>query len=144
MSALYTPDILRLALACADFPPIAAADARVERRAPLCGSRIALDMRMGGDGRIKAIGFAVHACAIGQAAAALLAREVSGRSGAGLSQAAQVLARWLEDAAAPMPDWPGIAALAPVRALPARRGAALLPFEAAADAAVQAARVTAA
>lgn len=144
MSALYTPAILRLALACADFPPLINANARVERRAPLCGSRIALDMRMDADGRVKAVGFAVHACAIGQAAAALLAREVSERSGADLARVAQALARWLENAAAPMPDWPGIAALAPVRALPARRGAALLPFEAAAAAAVEAARTTAA
>jgi NifU-like protein involved in Fe-S cluster formation len=143
MSALYSPAILRLALACADFPPLKVADASVERRAPLCGSRITLDMRRGADGRVKAVGFAVHACAIGQAAAALLAREVPGRSGTDLSQVARALARWLEDAAAPMPDWPGIEALNPVRALPARRGAALLPFEAAADAAMQAARAAA-
>ncbi len=137
MTVLYTPAILRLALAAADFPPLAAADARVERRALLCGSRIALDLRMNGKGQVIAVGFSLHACAIGQAAAALLAREISGRDAADLVATAHALTRWLDDPAAPPPDWPGIIALEPVRALPARRGAALLPFEAAAAAAVE-------
>lgn len=143
MSGLYSPTILRLAIASADFPPLTVHDVRIERRAPLCGSRITLDMRMDEEGRVAAIGFALNACAIGQAAAALLAREATGRNAADLDHEAAALARWLDDAAAPMPDWPGIAALTPVRALPARRGAALLPFEAATAAALEAQRAAA-
>jgi NifU-like protein involved in Fe-S cluster formation len=141
MSALYSPAILRLAVAAADFPPLANADARVERRAPLCGSQISMDVRMRDDHHVASVGFKLHACAIGQASAALLAQEIQGRSASDLAQTAHALARWLDDPAAPIPDWPGIAALAPVRALPARRGAALLPFEAAAQAAADAVRV---
>lgn len=142
MSALYTPAILRLALACADFPPLPAYDVRVDRRAPLCGSRITLDMRMDPNGVTRSVGFTIHACAVGQAAAVLLAREVRGRSAADLAATAAVLARWLDSALAPPPDWPGIEMLEPVRALPARRGAALLPFEAAAAAALEALQAT--
>jgi NifU-like protein involved in Fe-S cluster formation len=144
MSTLYSPAILRLALACADFPLLSEPDARVERRAPLCGSRITLDLRIDARGQTRAVGFAINACAVGQAAAALLAREVSGRSAEELAAISHALARWLDDPAAAMPDWPGIDALAPVRALPARRGAALLPFEAAAAAAADASRARAA
>jgi NifU-like protein involved in Fe-S cluster formation len=135
MSAIYTPAILRLAVAAADFPSLRNADARIERRAPLCGSRITLDLRLGTGGRVSAVGFTLHACAVGQAAAALLAREIDGRTAADLSATAHALNRWLDDPAAPAPDWPDISVLAPVRALPTRRGAALLPFEAAAAAA---------
>jgi NifU-like protein involved in Fe-S cluster formation len=140
VSALYSRDILRLAVASADFPPLSRPDARVEQRAPLCGSRIVMDVRLGTDGRVNATGFELHACAIGQAAAALFARHAPGRAVSELGAAARALGRWLEDAAAPLPDWPDIEALAAVRNFPARRGAALLAFAAAAEAAVQANR----
>jgi NifU-like protein involved in Fe-S cluster formation len=134
VSGLYTRDILRLAVASADFPPLSQHDARVNRRAPLCGSEIVLDLRLDAGGRIAAIGFTVHACAIGQAAAVLLARHAAGRDAAALAAVHGALARWLDDVAAAQPDWPDIAMLAGVRAFPARRGAALLPFAAAAAA----------
>lgn len=144
MSALYTPAILRLALACGDFPPLEEADAHVERRSPLCGSHIRLDLKADGHGRVRSVGFALQACAVGQAAAALIGREVSGRNAEELASMVDSVSRWLDDPTAALPDWPGIEALAPVRGFPARRGAALLPFEAAADAAMQASTAAAA
>jgi NifU-like protein involved in Fe-S cluster formation len=143
VSGLYSRDILRLAVASADFPPLTSPDARVERRSPLCGSRITLDLRLRDDDSVGAIGFAMHACAIGQAAAALLAQHAHSRTAADLGVAAHALGRWLDDPAAAMPDWPDIAMLAGVRAFPARRGAALLAFDAAAEAAATLAERTA-
>jgi NifU-like protein involved in Fe-S cluster formation len=137
VSALYSRDILRLAVAVGDFPPLLQPAVRVERRALLCGSHIVLDARFCPDGALMGVGFAVHACAIGQASSVLLARGVAGQIAAELAEVTRSIARWLDDASAPLPGWPDIALLAGVRQFPARRGAALLPFEAVSVAARQ-------
>ena len=136
MSALYTRDMLRLAVAVGDYPPITDADAgHAAQRAMPCGSRIAIDLTFAADRRIAAVGLAVNACAMGQASAALFARGAAGRTGAEIAAAHSALARWLTDRDVPAPDWPDIAILAPARDYPARHGAVLLPFAAGAAAA---------
>lgn len=137
---LYTLDILRLATESAGSPRLESPTATVERRAPTCGSRITVDVQLDAEGRVIAYGHEVRACALGQAAATLLARHAVGRSPSELAKARDDLARWLAEADALPPDWPQIDQLARARAYPARHGAIRLAFEAAADAA---ARVTA-
>ncbi|MBK8631593.1 MAG: iron-sulfur cluster assembly scaffold protein [Sphingomonadales bacterium] len=138
MSAtLYTPEILRLSVETASLPRLPAPHASAERRAPVCGSRVIVDVALA-DGAISAIGLEVRACAMGQASSALLAKGAPGRTAADLTRAAAALRAWLSDAQETAPDWPGIAALAPARAYPARHGAILIPFEAAAAAAAEA------
>jgi NifU-like protein involved in Fe-S cluster formation len=140
VSELYTRPILRLALASATYPRLTRPTISVERRALLCGSHITLDMTIDADGRATDIGFAVAACAIGQAAAALLAADIAGRDAGSLNDAVTALENWLGNIDVPPPDWLGIEALAPARTYPARHGAALLPFAAAADALSSAAK----
>ncbi len=135
MSALYTIDVLRLATSLADFPRLSAPDSSVEKRSALCGSRIALDLTFGADGAVSACGFDVRACALGQAAAAVLARGIVGRSAAELGGASAALAAYLCGSRETPGDWPGIAALAPARDYPARHASVRLAFEAAAEAA---------
>ena len=79
-AALYNRDILSLAVATADFPPLAAPHHRVSARAPLCGSAIILDLDTDEAGHVTAVGLHVEACALGQASAALLARHAPGQS----------------------------------------------------------------
>ena len=138
-AALYTTNLLRLAVEAASHPRLGRADASEEARAPLCGSRIACDLTLDDQGRVHAIGFDVNACAVGQASAAILAAAITGRSVEELRAAADALALWLNDRAAPMPDWPRLVELAEARAYPARHGAILLPWRAAATAAHRAA-----
>lgn len=131
MSApLYNRDILALAVATADYLPLPGAPYRASLRAPLCGSRILLDLDAGADGRVRAVGLHVEACALGQAAAALVARHAPGRGIADLRAARAGIADWFGGGAA-RPDWPGFDLLAPARDYPARHGAILLPFDAA-------------
>src|SRR5690606_17201309 len=79
MSApLYNRDILALAVATADYPLPAKPRRRASLRAPLCGSRIIVDLDADKEGRITAVGLHVEACALGQASAALLARHAPG------------------------------------------------------------------
>lgn len=128
---LYTTDILRLAIAGAAFQSLDAPDVRADMRAPLCGSRIVLDLTVDDQQRVSTIGMMLSACAFGQASSALLAQSIAGRDLAAMRAAEAQLALWLADEAAPLPDWPGIAALAPARRHGARHGAILLPFRAA-------------
>lgn len=136
-STLYTPDILRLALATAAVPRLDRPDGSVELRAPLCGSRVTVDVTLA-TGLVTAVGLDVRACAMGQASAALLAQAIVGKSETALASTARALKLWLSGDEASAPDWPGITALAPARAYPARHGAILIPFEAAAAAAREA------
>ncbi len=137
-AAAYTLDILRLTTQVAAYPRLDAPDASVERRTPICGSRIIIDVALDADGRVGAVGMSVQACVFGQAAAALFAAGAAGRSVGALEAAAAQLRDWLEGAEDVAPDWPGIADLAPARTLRARHAAVCLPFETGAVAAREA------
>jgi NifU-like protein involved in Fe-S cluster formation len=92
-----------------------------------------LDLELDMNGRIARCGLAVEACALGQAAAALLARGAPGQGADALNGAAHDLAAWLRGERDAAPDWPGLSVLAGARAYPARHAAILLPFALAAD-----------
>jgi len=145
MSApLYTRAILRLAASIPHLGRLEAAQARVERRAPVCGSRVTVAVTLDEEGRVVALGQEVKACALGQASAALMGRHAIGRRSDELAAARDALADFFAGKRDDPGDWPGIEALAVARAYPARHGAILLPFEAAAEAAALADRPAAA
>lgn len=130
---LYTPELLALAVELADYPPLEAATAHGEARSATCGSTLAMDLALDEHGRIARLGMRVRACAVGQASAAIFARHALGRDLAALSGALARFEAWLDDEG-PAPDWPDLALVAPARAYPARHGAMLLPWKAAAAA----------
>ena len=127
---LYTPDLLALAVDLAKWPRLAGPALHGEARSPTCGSTLALDLALDGAGRIERLGMAVRACAVGQASAAIFARDAAGRDAAELAATLAGLEAWLAGEAHP-PDWPGLAPIEPARAYPARHGAMLLPWKAA-------------
>ena len=133
MSALYTTEMLVLAVSLAEYPLSPDLPLRAEARSTTCGSRIELGLATDGNGRIARTGAMVSACAVGQSAAALFLREARGRSSGEIEDAARAIETWLAGAG-PEPDWPGIAILAPVVAHPGRHGAVLLPWKVASDA----------
>nr|WP_277923884.1 iron-sulfur cluster assembly scaffold protein [Sphingomonas hankookensis] len=112
--------------------------ASVEKRSPICGSRVTVDIALGDDGRVAAVGMLVRACALGQASSALLARQIVGKSPAELATASDTLAAWLAGEG-DAPDWPGLTLFEPARPHSARHASIRLAFEAAAEAAAQAA-----
>lgn len=133
MSApLYNREILALAVALGDYPRLPDPPLSGDRRAPLCGSRVLLDLSLDTAGRIAAAGLAVEACALGQASATLFARAAPGLDARAVLEAHRALADWL-GGAGDIPHWPGLGVLEPARAYPARHGAILLPFALAAD-----------
>ncbi|MDK2760007.1 MAG: iron-sulfur cluster assembly scaffold protein [Sphingopyxis sp.] len=128
---LYNRDILALAVATAEHLPRPEARYHASARAPLCGSRIILDLDVDAAGRVTGVGMHVEACALGQAAATLLARHAPGRDRDAIRAARDAIADWF-GGTGDTPDWPGFDLLAPARDYPARQGAILLPFDAAA------------
>ena len=134
MTKLYTPEILSLAVSLADYPRLNAPDASAEARSRTCGGTLTLDLMLDPEARVEALGLAVSACAIGQAAAAVFARAAQGCTTQDMRASLKRIEAWLGDEGEELPDWPGFAVLKPARAFPGRHGAILLPWRAATDA----------
>src|SRR5437867_2912075 len=103
---LYTTEILRLAASLAEPHQLAREDGRAELRSPTCGSRIVFTVQLDPEGRVEAISQQVHACAFGQASAALLERSAAGRTRDEVSSAVTQFGEWLAGGD-PAPVWPG-------------------------------------
>lgn len=129
-TALYTPRVLSLATSLADFPPRPDLALHGSARSKACGSALAVDLSVSTGAAIDSLGLAAHACAIGQAAAAIFARHARGRDAVSIAATLAAFDAWL-GASGPMPDWPEIDAIAAARDFPGRHGAMLLPWKAA-------------
>jgi NifU-like protein involved in Fe-S cluster formation len=127
---LYTVEILRLAASLPAPAELDRADGTASERSPTCGSTVSCSVKIGDDGRVEALSQTVEACAFGQASAAVVAREATGRSRDDVELALGQLSQWLAGERDYPPDWPGLDALAPARSRRGRHGAILLPFRA--------------
>ncbi len=130
-AALYNADVLGLAVRLADYPLGDDLPHRASARAPVCGSTVELGLALNDHGQIARLGLKVHACAIGQAAAALFAGSAKGKARAEIAAALDEIEAWLTVSASPAPHWPGLATIAAARSYPARHGAILLSWKAA-------------
>jgi NifU-like protein involved in Fe-S cluster formation len=131
---LYNRDILRLAASVPHLGRLTTPAATAERSSAVCGSRVLVDLHMAA-GRVSALGLEVRACALGQAAACLMARHAIGRTAEELASARDALADFLAGHRETPGEWPEISILAAARPYSARHPSILLPFEAAAAAA---------
>lgn len=128
-ATLYTPQVLALATSLARYPLSDDLPQIGSARSPTCGSTIELGLMLDSSGTIERIGLRAHACAIGQAAAAIFAEGAAGRDAKAIQAAEAEIANWL--AGGTQPDWPMFEAIAAAHAYPARHGAILLPWKAA-------------
>jgi NifU-like protein involved in Fe-S cluster formation len=142
--ALYNTQILRLATSIPHHARLAGAQGTSERRSPICGSRVTVDVMLDAGGRIAALGQEVRACALGQASAALMGAHAIGRSLAELEEARDALTGFLAGERDDPGLWPGLEVLAPARAHSARHASIRLAFEAVSEAAARAATAQAA
>ena len=127
---LYSDRILALAANMPRAGRLALPDGSAERVAKLCGSRIVVDVVMAG-GRIGDFAQDVQACALGQAAAAVLGANVIGASVSEIEVARDALSAMLKsDGPPPGGRFADLAVLEPVKDYPARHGSTLLAFEA--------------
>lgn len=135
---LYNAEILRLTTAIPHDQRLTDPMASVEKRSPICGSRVTVDIDLDEDGRVSQVGMLVRACALGQASAALLSAHIVGRSVSELAEARDALTGWLAAGQGDAPDWPGLEVFSPALTYTARHPSIRLAFEAAAEAAEQA------
>jgi len=135
---LYTTEILRLAASLPEPQRLERVDGSASERSPTCGSTVLTEVQVE-DGRVRALSQVVHACAFGQASAALVAQQAPGRDAKAVETALDELSGWLSGERPDPPGWPGFDALAPALKRKGRRGAILLPLRALA-AAIESAR----
>ena len=137
LSDIYNQHILELAGNIPRLGRLAHPQATARVHSKLCGSTITADLSMV-DGRVSDFAQDVKACALGQAAAAIVARHVIGATASEL-RAVRDEVRAMLKAGGPPPRgrWEEAAALAPVRDYKARHASTLLSFEAAAQAATE-------
>jgi len=80
--------------------------------------------------RVLNLSLEVHACAFGQASAAIMQAGASGCTSGDVERATGELGAWLSDERDDPGSWPGLKALEPARSRRSRHGAILLPFRA--------------
>lgn len=79
---LYQQVILEHNRSPRNYGPLAEATHNAEGDNPLCGDRFTIDLRVGGDGKVAAVGFYGAGCAISKASASLMTETVTGMSAA--------------------------------------------------------------
>lgn len=137
---LYNTQILRLAASIPHHQRLTSPMASVEKRSPVCGSRVTVDVDLDAEGRVAALGMQVRACALGQASASLMGAHAIGRTSAQLDDTRAALTRWLAGEGDTPSDWPGLDIFAPALPHSARHPSIRLAFEAVAEAAALASR----
>jgi NifU-like protein involved in Fe-S cluster formation len=127
---LYSQRILALAADIPHHERLADPQVSARKRSPLCGSTVTVDLRLT-DGRISAFGQDVKACALGQAAAAVLGRNVIGATREQIARARDQLRAMLKENG-PVPDAPfdELEVLLPARDYKNRHASILLALEA--------------
>ena len=131
---IYNKRILELA---ADIPRLGRLerpDASATAHSKLCGSTITVDLTLR-DGRVADYAHELKACALGQASASVMARNIVGSTPQELRETRDAMRRMLkENGAPPGGKWADLAVLEPVRDYKARHASTLLPFDAVVDA----------
>lgn len=131
---LYSGRILALA---ADMPRttrLETPDATAKKRAPLCGSTVTVDVNLR-DGVISDYGQDVKACALGQAAAAVVGANVVGLTVAQVQEGRDALFAMLkEDGPVPTAPFEALEVLQPAKDYKNRHASIMLAFDATLDA----------
>ena len=131
---VYNRRILELA---ADIPRLGRLphpDASATAHSKLCGSTITVDLTLR-DGKVADFAQEVKACALGQASASIMARNIIGATPQELRDLRERMRKMLkEDGPPPEGKWADAAVLEPVRNYKARHASTLLVFDAVVDA----------
>lgn len=131
---LYSGRILALAADIPHHGRLAAPQGSVRRRSPLCGSTVTVDVVMA-QGRIVEFAQDVKACALGQAAAAVLGAVAIGRSRLEVEGARDAVRAMLKgEGDTPPAPFAGFDVLLPARGYKNRHASIMLALEATVEA----------
>ncbi|HOP21129.1 MAG TPA: iron-sulfur cluster assembly scaffold protein [Parvularculaceae bacterium] len=128
---LYSDRILAAASSIPAARRLAGADASAKKVSRVCGSEVDVDLKMDGD-TVSDFGMEARACALGQAAASIVARHVVGASAAELYRLRDEMKAMLKEGGPPPSGerWADLAVLEPIRDYPQRHASTMLVFEA--------------
>lgn len=134
ISALYSDRILEAAAAIPQARRLARPDASAKKVSRVCGSEIEVDLKLE-DGAVSDFGMEARACALGQAAASIVARNIVGARPEELYRLRDEMRAMLKEGGPPPSGarWRALAALQPIRDYPQRHASTMLVFEAVAD-----------
>ncbi len=128
--SIYSPQILQLAANLVETGRLKNPDGSVRRTSRVCGSVVEVDLRLEA-GVVVAYGHRVDACALGQAASAVMAAHVVGSTPGELCELRDTMEAMLREGGEPPGGkWRDLALLQPVRDYPARHGSTMLIFNA--------------
>jgi NifU-like protein involved in Fe-S cluster formation len=134
LNDLYNERILELSANMPRTRRLDAPDASAMAHSKLCGSKVAVDIRMR-DAVVTDYGQDVKACLLGQTSAAIMGEHVVGSTAAELREVAGQMRRMLKEGGEPPSGkWADLAVLEPVRDYKARHASTLLVFDAVLDA----------
>lgn len=125
---LYRELILQHGKSNVHFGPLAGANAHATKHNPLCGDTIAIHLDLA-EGRVRRASFEGHGCAVARAVASLLVERITGQT----TEEVRAWAGRVDAVTRGTDDLP-FAELQGIRAIPARRRCATLPWEAVAAA----------
>lgn len=131
---LYSTRLRELAADIPRLGRLSAPDGTATAYSKLCGSTITVDVVVR-DGRVADYAHEVKACALAQAASAIVARSIVGSTPEEMHELRETVRRMLKEKGPP-PDgkWADIAMLEPVRDLRMRHASTLLVFDAVVEA----------
>jgi NifU-like protein involved in Fe-S cluster formation len=130
LSDIYSDRILALAAGISRTTRLPEPHVSATVQSKLCGSVITVDLVVV-DGRVTDYGQSIKACLLGQAAAAVMARQIIGSSPADVrAVSADMRAMLKSNGPAPQGRWSDLSALEPVREARGRHASTLLVFDA--------------
>ncbi|WP_176085170.1 iron-sulfur cluster assembly scaffold protein [Martelella sp. HB161492] len=130
MDDIYSAKILSYAGNLTRSGRLEAADCSADALSRLCGSRMTVYLKLE-HGRISDFSHEVKACALGQAAASIMANTIIGATPAEIRLAREAMRAMLKDGGdGPDGRFAEMRCLQPVKDYPARHGSVMLTFEA--------------
>ncbi|WP_443749649.1 iron-sulfur cluster assembly scaffold protein [Asticcacaulis solisilvae] len=134
IDALYSREILRRTTQLQHLGRLDRPQASADRVAKLCGSTIHVELSLSGD-TVCDFAMEIEACALGQAAAAILSQAVIGATAAEIRDSRDSLRRLLKGEDVVFPErFQDLSILSAVRDYPPRHASTLLSLEATCDA----------
>ena len=133
LDSVYNSKIIEFAGNIERLGEMEGADAHARAHSKLCGSTVDVYIKMS-DGAVSDFSHTVKACALGQAAASIMARVVVGSTGDELRKLRETMYAMLkEEGPSPTGKFADFEFLEPVREYKARHASTLLTFDAVVD-----------
>lgn len=130
LNEVYNKRILELAANIPHIGTLEAPDARTQQTSPLCGSKVSVEIKAEND-VVTEFAHEVQACALGQAASSIMARNVIGSDLPELEHVLAAVEKMLDTGELDIGEkWKDLEVLKPVKDFKQRHGSTLLTFKA--------------